>query len=256
MYFHVFSDIHLEFCKEYSMKGHINKNSGEEINLILAGDIGYPESDYYKNFIRRCSKLYSNVFVIAGNHEYYKKTLEETNILLNDFYENLKNENINNVFYLNNKMICHNDIYIIGSTLWSYVDDTAKEMIKCGYAVNDYNLIKNYTADVNNNLYQENYNFLETSIKYVKEMNKKCIVITHHLPSFELVEAKFKEYGDMNKFFASDCNELIQDPVLYWIYGHTHSSYQKNINNVNMMCNPKGYMSELSKYNKKLIFQI
>ena len=249
MLFHIFSDIHLEFCKEYSMKDHVN--SKEDINLIIAGDIGYPESDYYKNFIRRCSKLYNNVFVIAGNHEYYKKSVEETNILLDNFYDNLKNENINNVFYLNNKMIQHNGIYIIGSTLWSYVDETAKSA-----PINDYRQIKDFTFDINNNMYQENYKFIDTSIKYVKEMNAKCIVITHHLPSFELIEDKYKEYGDMNKFFASNSHELIREPVLYWIYGHTHSSYQTQINNVKLMCNPKGYIGELSRYNKKLVFEI
>lgn len=82
MYFHVFSDIHLEFCNHYSMKKHINiKNrydydyhdEKDEINLILAGDIGYPERKEYKNFIKSCSSLYDNVFIIAGNHEFYKK---------------------------------------------------------------------------------------------------------------------------------------------------------------------------------------
>jgi hypothetical protein len=52
------------------MKTHINKinrcgiDEKEEINLILAGDIGYPEKSEYKKFIKSCSTLYDNKKIV------------------------------------------------------------------------------------------------------------------------------------------------------------------------------------------------
>lgn len=259
MYFHIFSDIHLEFCNHYSMKSHINKinrcgiDEKDEINLILAGDIGYPEKSDYKKFIVSCANLYDNVFVIAGNHEFYKKSLDETNQCIDKIYSELKDEQINNIYYLNNNIILHNNVYIIGSTLWTYVSEDNK---KYHYNINDYRIIKGFTVDINNKLYEENYKFLETSINYVKEQNAKCIIITHHLPSYSVIHNKYKDYLELSPFFATDCDKLIQEPIIAWFYGHTHTHKQDKINNIDLICNPKGYPSEYPTYNKKLVLRV
>ena len=76
--------------------------------------------------------------------------------------------------------------------------------------------------------------------------NSKCIVITHHLPTFKVIHSKYKDSIELNSFFASNSDELISDPVIYWIYGHTHTASSHNINGVKVLCNPKGYPNEKS----------
>jgi hypothetical protein len=59
------SDVHLEFRQKLPRvvpKGDI---------LILAGDIGYPFSGLYEEFLRKMTHSFKKVFLVVGNHEYY-----------------------------------------------------------------------------------------------------------------------------------------------------------------------------------------
>jgi predicted phosphodiesterase len=291
----VISDIHLEFLNHYDPNQlfntkdlskyiesrHKDQISSQissddikyEVNLILAGDIGYPSDSKYSDFLETCVKLYDNVFLIAGNHEFY--SLKKNSVSMNEIIKSIENicQNINSkyksenktladlpdkIHFLNNKMILHNNTYIIGSTLWSYVE---KDMFHTQKLINDYNCIKNFTIIDSNNLYLTNKQFISDSIQTVKahkETNHdiKCIVITHHLPSFQLIHPKYISYSDINHFFASNTDDIISEPVDYWIYGHTHTASKMILNNVNIWCNPKGYPSENYNYDKNCIFEL
>ena len=68
----ILSDIHLEL-RNYIPKDIFPEkiNSGIEEVLILAGDIGDPFSNIYKEFLTLCRSTFSFVIVVAGNHEFY-----------------------------------------------------------------------------------------------------------------------------------------------------------------------------------------
>jgi predicted phosphohydrolase len=250
MNFHLISDIHLEF-RYYSLKSHINKYNrfgipeNEEINLILAGDVGYPEQRVFNDFIKSVIKLYDNVFMVIGNHEYYKKDIDSTKNLLNDI-------KYPNFYLLDNTSLFHNNIYIIGSTLWTYLEENDQGR---KYPINDYKFIKDMTIEKTNEMFLENKKYLKDMIDKCTEEKKDCIVITHHIPSFDLINPIFKG-GEINSFFASNCDGLIKPPVRVWAYGHTHLKANHNINGVELICNPKGYPNEISGYSKKLFFSI
>ena len=55
-------------------------------------------------------------------------------------FKNFIFDTYENIYFLDNQVVVHNDVHIIGSTLWSYVDekDPARK-----YPINDYNYIKN-----------------------------------------------------------------------------------------------------------------
>lgn len=253
MYFHIISDIHLEFSPK-TLKKHPNKynkkqfniDEKEEINVILAGDIGYPGTRQYSEFITHTSKLYDNVFLICGNHEYYKKTLEEVPEIIKNTIKNLKN-----IYFLDNEFILYKDIYIIGTTLWSHIQDHTLSKY-----ISDFTHIQNFSVDKYNELYQNNINFLENTLNIVKNHNKKCIIITHHLPSFQMIHKKYEKYGNMNQLFANNCEKFIDDSVLFWACGHSHTYVRKFINGVDIICNPKGYPSEYSEYSEKLLIKL
>ena len=252
MNFHIISDIHLEF-RYYSLKSHLNKKNrngipeNEEINLILAGDVGYPDQQTFRDFIKSVSELYDNVFMVIGNHEYYKKDIETAKYQVHEICNTY-----HNVHLLDNKMILHHNIYIMGSTLWSYIaeNDPARQN-----PINDYKFISGFTIDQSNAFFEESKAFLEQSIQKCVEEEKKCIVITHHMPSFTLINPIYKG-NPINSYFASDCDYLIKPPVQLWAYGHTHHRANHNINGVELICNPKGYPSEYSGYSKTITYKI
>lgn len=74
--FQVISDIHSEI-KSFNLDTMIPKCDASRAkghNLFLAGDIGKPGSIDYKNILKHSSTNWKNVFVIAGNHEFYKNS--------------------------------------------------------------------------------------------------------------------------------------------------------------------------------------
>lgn len=67
----------------------------------------------------------------------------------------------------------------------------------------------------------------------------KTVVITHHLPSMLSVADKYKE-DLLSSCFASNLDDLLGSANI-WIHGHTHESFDYEINGTRVICNPRGY---------------
>jgi predicted phosphodiesterase len=245
------SDIHLEFFDS----DHVDYNyffvkSAE--HLVLAGDIGYPTDNNYKNFIKDCSQLFNKVFIIAGNHEYYiNKPMSEVNNLISIICSEY-----NNVFFLNNTEYKLTDnIVILGTVLWSKINNLDKKYVEL--YVNDYKKIKDennnlITAQYINNLYNQNFEWLRTKVEEHQKNNNKIIIITHHSPSYKSISPKYKNYQG-NSAFANNLDNFIinNQGVKYWLFGHTHSHVTLNIKETMCLANPAGYIEDSGFENKE-----
>lgn len=223
----IISDLHLEF------NSNIPIIRDADI-LILPGDIGNPSESIYSSFLLFVNDKFKRTYLIAGNHEYYGRTIEDTDILIQSICDKL-----DNVIYLNNSSDTYEGYKFIGTTLWSQVDQ------KCAI-INDFDKIRYMNFTLYNDLHKRARDYLNVELK--KETDSKIIVITHHLPSFSLIDPQYEKYGDINKCFASKCDDLISTPIQLWCYGHTHKKSDKMINGVRCMCNPLGYPWERNKY--------
>ena len=70
---------------------------------------------------------------------------------------------------------------------------------------------------------------------------EKSIVITHGTPPEKLFNERFQ--GDaLTPAFASNMEAFIlkHQPRL-WTHGHTHDSFDYNIGDTRIVCNPRGY---------------
>jgi hypothetical protein len=153
------------------------------------------------------------------------------------------------IFFLHNEMVLHDDTFIIGTTLWTDVHDHESS----AHYINDYNFITGFTPAECTSLFRANYSFIKSCLDVVEERKRRepsirCMVITHHLPSFGVVHEKYSGMTHLTPFFAAPCDALIGPPVDYWIYGHTHKANEHVINGVRVLCNPKGYAKEDSGY--------
>jgi Icc-related predicted phosphoesterase len=173
--------------------------------------------------------LTDNIIYILGNHEYYG--LENTK----------SSEVVNEYKYLSNKLGIHflednyletSDFIIYGTTLWSNLHESSYFRMNDKYSFNSQQEILDIHENSKNNL----INFVT---KY--NSNKPLIVVTHHLPSFSLIDKQYEKYGLLNTGFASTLDFVIKFPVTHWIYGHTHKPNDTNINGVRMICNSHGY---------------
>lgn len=245
------SDLHLEH--------HDKQNEGYIIPsmflkpsapyLALCGDIGNPDLAAYEAFLAWCSRSYRLVFLVAGNHEYYnyrspgKSDISARKDKLRSITAKYKN-----VYFLDcsSYYIAEFNLRILGCTLWSdtssgddakiitYMNDARNILFK-----NEEPLVPRHMTD----LFQEEKAWLINQLDLAKQRKEDVLVLTHYLPSFQLIAEKYKD-NPLNMCFASDCEDLLQPPVKAWICGHSHTGVTKEIQGVRCVMNPYGYPGE------------
>lgn len=236
MRFQLISDIHHEF-----MKGKIyDKIVPKCSTLVLAGDIGNPMQPSYGMFLRKIAGLFDNIILIHGNHEYYCNTYKDAVMKTREICAEINAfkpttlEVKGKIHFLNNSHVDIKGVRFIGSTLWSKLDADVP-------LIGDRN-IRGFSIDWYNRMHDESRDYLRTAIM---ESPLPTVVVTHHLPSFALVAAKYAKYGMINQWFASDCDDLIGlNNTKAWVYGHTHDLSATQINCIDLICNPVGYPGE------------
>ncbi len=259
MKFEILSDVHLEMLNDEQIDLIIDKI--KEIKqtdiLCLVGDIGYPKKEGYRSFLDSCLKMYKNVIVIAGNHEYYGSIISHINdyiqnicIDLNKLYEG------HEIHFLNNSHILCDDTLFVGSTLWSRIYDH----IIIEQLISDFSKIKiekknkkinTLTTYEYNQMHNVCIDYLRTIINEYPEY--PIVVLTHHAPldNDELMHPPNCRNNKMtSQAFCSNQQKLFQFNVEAWVFGHTHQEYKHRLinNDKNINCliqsNPLGYMCE------------
>jgi len=232
------SDLHLEYREELPIIPPVSEN------LALLGDIGNPFNINYNQFIKYASNNWNNVFLITGNHEYWQ---EKYNIQeVNDKIKNITST-YNNVHFLNNETFQLNNFVICGTTLWSRIL-ARKDIIMGDDLYIKYNTELITHAQINQ-IHQESVDWLKNTIHQSIINKKQLLVLTHHLPSYELIVDQFKtgRFAKYHDRFASDLDYLIKDPVKVWLCGHSHITIEKDINNVLVAINAFGHKQQSDK---------
>lgn len=237
MKFQILSDLHLEFHKKLP-KNICNDHYPKAPILFLVGDIGYPTDKLWLEFIEWCETKFNRIYYVQGNHESYTKDIDETT------------NNIKSVFRLKPKftllergVISYVDgNKIIGCTLWS------KQRPYIYVTTNDYKYIFKNDSQLSfealTDMHEQDKLWLDENI------DSNTIVVTHHLPSFDLIHENFKTESSKkyNEVYASNCDELILRSKL-WIYGHTHIGSDIVFKDkVRCICNPYGYPDETHRH--------
>jgi hypothetical protein len=74
--------------------------------------------------------------------------------------------------------------------------------------------------------------------------------LTHHKP---IADGENNEYTE---FYETDITNIIKSPISYAIHGHTHKNYDKTINGVRHLSNPKGYIKQHTNFKKDMYINI
>lgn len=265
------SDLHLEF-------GDLVLPGGEV--LILAGDIceakNFKSNEYQVNnsftthrgridryarfFVEECAK-YQQVFYVMGNHEHYHGRFDQTYDVINDQLPN-------NVRLLEKDFVDYQGVVFIGATLWTDCNKgnpLTVQDLKVG--MNDYHTVKYY--DKEKNLYHK-LNPHITMKEHVQTLKKfeqlledhsdrTVVVITHHAPSTESINAIYRSDFHMNGGYASDCSEFVlrYPQIKYWVHGHMHIPVDYMIGQTRVISNPRGYDGyEISQFDLTRFFEV
>jgi Calcineurin-like phosphoesterase len=223
--------------------------------LVLAGDIGRPDKPEYRNFLQYCSRNWEHTVIVAGNHEFYN---DKASGMWSHFPPHTVMHRrgmcgaaaaeFSNVHFLQQGRKVIDGVAFLGATLWTDLSNS-KDALVAETRMNDFHVITETgdvpitAADVNR-WHWADRSWLLGEIAACAEEARPAVVVTHHLPSFQLIASRFAGAGRINAAFASNAEDLIRPPVAAWIAGHTHVGVHARINGVQVCVNPMGYPGE------------
>ena len=230
MRFALLSDLHLEYA-------NYGKDLPDADAIILAGDIGNANVDTYwrtESFLRRCVDKYGEkgIIRVEGNHEHYHGTWFPSE------------KSVDKV----------GDVVLISCTLWSGKD--SKEAYS---SMNDSRLITNW--DWSNMLKEHNASVEFICEELEKHRDNKTIVVTHHAPTLQSVDIKYRVSSGINHGFYTDLEWIMKEySPNVWVHGHSHSSVDTIVEGTRVICNPRGYVSfsgvENKKFDREFTFEL
>lgn len=222
------SDLHVDWMKDEGIALIDSFPGKNEVDIgVIAGDVC--ESDLLEQTIILLANHFNHLVYVTGNHEYYRSDwLTVENIL-----RALVNQ-LDNFTWLDDDRVNIDGVNFIGGTLWF---PKSHEAYLNKHFLSDYRLIQQFEPEV----YQRN----EDTIQYLgTQIREGDVVVTHHTPSHQSISARFKNHA-LNCYFHNDLDFLIESykPAV-WIHGHTHSSFDYDLGDTRVICNPHGYLKE------------
>lgn len=255
----VLSDLHLEVWGKYSSR--IETDISKPDVVISAGDI-HTKSRAPAWAAEMFPSL--PVLYIAGNHEFYGESIEKVKEAI---IENCKR--YPNVHYLDCSEFVESGIRFLGATLWTDFslfggDRKSAAMVEAKAVMNDYRRIR-VANDGYRKLHPKDTLQLHgrhkawLELKLSEPFVGRTVVITHMAPSMRSMSPEYT--ADLiSSAYAASLDGLVRMADV-WIHGHTHDSFDYQVESCRVVCNPRGYMSldkvpENQNFNPHLIVEV
>ena len=195
--------------------------------LVIAGDICPAWNPIYEIFLIWCRRNWSHIIIIAGNHEYFCDpgvihTFEDTEHEIRRITSKLDIQFLQGQSY----RVPGTNIRFIGATLWSSIDPAIWTEIvdKKGDYKNTYQSMQirvrhTHPSDICAlHALQKAHLYSELASQ---SNNEIVIVVTHHMPTMELLEPIYKNERWRSCYSSSDEDLFLQN-IKTWICGHGH----------------------------------
>lgn len=230
------SDLHLEKGMRYN-DFHIPPVAPY---LILAGDIGcFRHQQEYLGFLRRQCEVFEHVFLIPGNHEFYRISRAEGLAIAKKMQSQLPAGRFT-VMHRQRVDLDVHDTVLLGCTLHSHVpaDYTA--------LTNDFQLIQDWRVADHNSEHQADLAWLEQTLAEVhtSRSQSRIIVVTHYAPILEGASHPKHEESPLRFCFCSDALRTLRHSqpaamrqVSHWVFGHTHYNTRFMLDGVEIVSN-------------------
>jgi UDP-2,3-diacylglucosamine pyrophosphatase LpxH len=246
----IVSDLHIESIDNDDVNP-LDFITPEAPILILAGDIGsFYRQKQLKNFLEKISNYFHIVLYIIGNHEYYY-TPEYQHINFFNLKQRLFSiaKTIKNLHVLDRDSVLIGDVCIAGCTLWTNLDIKLPKFIVKIPDFSTEKYINNYFTDLE---------FITKISNYCKTKNYKLIVVTHHPPTYKVLENsnKNKKYISL---YSNNLDKLLDKTLINtWICGHIHKNFDITSSmGTRIVSNQKGKCKDkINDFSKKFIINL
>lgn len=180
--------------------------------LVLAGDIGHPDSIRLHSFLKWCSLRWETIFWIPGHHEMtdvwhlrsqtYEVCLAHMRVVIAEY---------SNIHILHRDAFVTDDGFVfLGCPLWARLTAMSDEM--------SYDPI---TRDITKK-YEEDLKWLRDQIR---QATLPVVVATHYPPTYTLLRREFIN-EPTSVPFALETESLMRPPIVAWICGYLHDSVE------------------------------
>lgn len=246
------SDIHLDWDSTWCVPP---MEEDVDTTLVIAGDL-WKEHRHLKQYdslswLAKTASQFKYVVYVLGNHDYWNARLDTA---IQHSRELAVEQKIHNVFLLEASSIELDGITFVGGTLWTnYGIRNLISIMEAKNYMNDYKLTRvgvdyrKMTPYDCLKIFDHTKKEIFRVAKECKEAGKQCIVVTHMAPSCGSVNEKYRNERDnlSNTWYYSELgNYIVDSGISHWIHGHIHNACNYVIGDVNVLCNPKGYVGE------------
>jgi predicted phosphodiesterase len=234
MKLHIVSDLHL------SVAGFQLPATDADV-IVLAGDIARPAE--------ACAwarQLNKPVIYVAGNHEFYGSSLDDTLAALRQHSAG------SHVHVLEGDAVVIDGVRFLGTTLWTdfaLFDTTGQRAAAEAQAlamIRDFSRIRADASSARPFTPADSVAWFNRSAAWLERQLSEpfdgpTVVVTHHAPSLRSVHPRF-ENSLLNACFVSNAEHLLDGRrAKLWIHGHTHDSFDYTVHGTRVLCNPRGY---------------
>lgn len=238
------SDLHLEFGRPFLQ----TPPDGVDV-LVCAGDVATKGIVPGLRWLVETFSGQIPVVVIAGNHDAYGASLEESIRDAREYAASLQN-----LHFLENDACEFEGVRFIGGTLWTdfrlYGRNPSVAMSYAQSGMNDFKRIKLSKRPFRKfgpidayRKHVETRGFIEGELRQ-HAGTKATVVVSHHAPSPRSIDPGFR-HDPLSACYASDMEELLRDvgPTL-WVHGHVHHRNDYMVGNTRVVSNARGYPQE------------
>jgi Icc-related predicted phosphoesterase len=232
---------------------------------LVAGDIGEGLVETVE-WLSEAIRPHMRVVLVAGNHEFYRRAF------LEEMPRGREAARLQGIDLLEDRTVHIGGVAFSGCTLWTDYRADGDDLMRASMedarrGMNDHRLIawtrkpewKRFRPEEAYALHRASVSFLDRALAGptpTGDAPLANVVVTHHAPSARSIAPAF-EGKSLNPCYASRLEGLIEArrPAL-WIHGHTHTSFDYEIADTRVLCNPKGYGAENRAFDPGLVVEI
>ena len=237
MKLNLLSDLHLS-C------GRLEIPETDADVVILAGDIARPAEA-----MAWALGFDKPVLYVPGNHEFYGSSLDATVAELKRLSAGTR------IHVLDDERLVIDGVRFLGSTLWTDFQlfgagpPADEAMAQAHDFMRDFKKI--HTTSGSDALFtpadcaaQCRASAVWLAQALAEPFAGPTVVVTHHAPSPQSIHPRFAG-SSLNACFVSNLNGLVgQSHAQLWVHGHTHDSFDYQIDGTRVVCNPRGYAKD------------
>ena len=261
MNFDLVSDLHIDSWSDSEQIPWVGLPTS--LICVVAGDVS-SNPDFTLLELTRLSVVYRHVIFIDGNNEHRSNNYSSV-VPTQQYLHAQISRHFTNVTYLYDKVAIVNNVAFIGANGW-WTYNYGEPDYSVGHCQIDFETAAGVypgTTERILNIAEEDAEFLCFNVNKLQYQNNidDIVLVTHTVPNREIINSNWNlkntyHQGTVgNTYMETILDYDYQGKIKTWCFGHAHDAYDKTINNVRYVSNPRGRPTDFNRrvYYPKLV---